>query len=749
MKPVSFYIVQYSICFFSCVQLTLAQVSTGLELQILDVETRLPLEGVVVQVPALGQGTTTDSTGTAYLAGVPGGQVRLHCQLLNYRPLETTLTVPGRHVLTLLPEPAQLPDVVVSGTLAPVSRADSPVPVEVLNPAFFRQTASTNVLEIFQHTNGIRTQLNCSVCGTGDLHINGLEGPYTAVLLDGMPIVSSLAGIYGLQGIPTALIERVEVVKGPASTLYGSEAMGGLINIITKQVATAPRFTADWQASSWLENNLDLGGTFRKGRHGLLLGASGYGYFTPRDLNADGFTDLPVQQRASVFAKYSLDRPGARAASLMVRYMKEDRWGGQLNWTPAERGGDRVYGESIRTDRLEALASYRLPVALTALTLQASYVWHFQDSYYGTTFIRANQHVGFAQLLWQHDLGPRHALTGALVARLTLTDDNLPILASVPAVHRQFLPGVLVQHEWKPGTRHTLLTGMRLDRHSAHGFIPSPRVNYRWKLTDQTTLRAGVGNGFRVVNVFTEDHAAATGSRTVVFANRLRPETAWNATLHLRHTFASETGYLTLEPTVFYTWFQNQIVPDFDTQPDQIIYDNINNGYGISRGAGLQLEGGLSRWPVRFTLGGSYLDNYRMLDGTRTNNLLTERFIGAFSLSYEVRRWRLHLEYSGQVVGPMQLPVFENDPRPGYSPWYSFQTLQVRKGVGRKWELYAGVKNLLDFRPPANSILRSFDPFDRTVDDPVTNPNNFTFDASYVFAPFQGRRAFAGVRYTF
>jgi outer membrane receptor for ferrienterochelin and colicins len=97
----------------------------------------------------------------------------------------------------------------------------------------------------------------------------------------------------------------------------------------------------------------------------------------------------------------------------------------------------------------------------------------------------------------------------------------------------------------------------------------------------------------------------------------------------------------------------------------------------------------------------------------------------------------------------MRLPVFENDPRPEYSPWFSLQTLQLRKGLGKQWELYAGVKNLLHFRPPANSILRPFDPFDRTVDDPVANPYGFTFDATYVFAPFQGRRGFAGVRYTF
>ena len=100
---------------------------------------------------------------------------------------------------------------------------------------FSERNPTPSIFESLQNVNGIRPQLNCNVCNTGDIHINGLEGPYTFVLIDGMPIVSGLSTVYGLSGIPQSLIERVEIVKGPASTLYGSEAVGGIINIITKQ----------------------------------------------------------------------------------------------------------------------------------------------------------------------------------------------------------------------------------------------------------------------------------------------------------------------------------------------------------------------------------------------------------------------------------------------------------------------------------------------------------------------------------
>src|SRR5690606_37940377 len=128
-----------------------------------------------------------------------------------------------------------------------------------------------NIFEALQNINGVRPQINCNVCNTGDIHINGLEGPYTLVLIDGMRIVSGLSTVYGLSGIPNSLIEQVEIVKGPASSLYGSEAVGGLINIITKLPENAPLFLADSFTSSWGEFNLDLGLKAKIGENGSLL----------------------------------------------------------------------------------------------------------------------------------------------------------------------------------------------------------------------------------------------------------------------------------------------------------------------------------------------------------------------------------------------------------------------------------------------------------------------------------------------
>ncbi len=124
----------------------------------------------------------------------------------------------------------ELDEVVVSGTLKPMRKLQTPVPVEIITAAFLKQNPTANNFDALQNVNGLRPQNNCNVCNTGDIRINGLDGPYTMVTIDGMPIVSALGTVYGLSGIPNSMIDRIEVVKGAASTLYGSEAIGGLIN---------------------------------------------------------------------------------------------------------------------------------------------------------------------------------------------------------------------------------------------------------------------------------------------------------------------------------------------------------------------------------------------------------------------------------------------------------------------------------------------------------------------------------------
>jgi len=710
-------------------------------------------------------GVVADSIGNFQLKNVPPGQYSLRISSLGYIAYNQNISLhKGENLLS--PELELDPDmateeVVITGTLKPVQRMESAVPVEVYNPTFFRKNPTPNVFEALQNINGVRPQLNCNVCNTGDIHINGLEGPYTMILLDGMPIVSGLSTVYGLSGIPNSMIERVEIVKGPASSLYGSEAVGGLINIITKTPNNAPIVSADFFGTSWQEANLDVGLRAKLGEKvSVLTGINGFLYDNPIDNNGDNFTDVTLQKRVSVFQKWNVQRKENRVMSLAARYYYEDRWGGEMNWTSEYRGGDEIYGESIYTERMEVLGAYQLPMREKVL-LSFSFNSHDQNSVYGDMPYLGLQRISFGQMTWDKKVQNHDLLFGAAL-RHTFYDDNTTATSlesnneSINDPSRVWLPGVFIQDEITFSEPHKLLIGLRYDHHSAHGSIFTPRVAWKWKVNDQQIFRLNAGTGFRAVTLFTEDHAALTGAREVIIEEDLLPEQSYNINLNYMHkVFTSMGHFISFDVTAFYTYFTNQIVPDYDTDPNLILYANLE-GYAVASGISANVDIALANG-LKILVGATAMDNYLMEDGQRTIPVLNERFNGTWAVSYTFPKLRLSVDYTGNLYGPMRLPTLgELDPRAEFSPWWSLQNIQFtyasKKG---NWEIYGGIKNLLDFTPPANSIARAFDPFDRQVAfDPdgnvlptASNPYALTFDPSYVYAPNQGRRGFMGVRF--
>ena len=608
--------------------------------------------------------------------------------------------------------------------------------------------------------NGVRPQLNCNVCNTGDIHINGLEGPYTFVLIDGMPIVSGLSTVYGLTGIPQALIQRVEVVKGPASTLYGSEAVGGIINIITKKPSNSPMLFVNSFSSSWGEVNTDIG--FKYNASKKIQGLLGINYFNYQNIidnNNDNFTDLTLQNRISIFNKLNFERKNNKLFTVAFRYVYEDRWGGETNWNKSFRGTDLVYGESIYTSRWETFGTYELPTTEN-IRLQFSANGHHQDSFYGTDSYKADQLIAFGQLVYNKKIKKTHDLLFGIAYRYTTYDDNTFATSESDGVTNKpsiiHLPGVFIQDEMNLNNQHKLLIGARYDYNSLHGTIFSPRVNYKWNSkNNKNILRFSVGNGFRVANIFTEDHAALSGAREVVFEGELSPEISWNANVNYVKKISINNTLVSLDASGFYTHFNNRILPDYETDPNKIIYANLN-GFSVSKGVSLNSD---ISFPLGLTMniGATLMDVSIHENNIKKRQLLTESFSGVWSISYKLKKSKIKIDYTGNVYGPMKLPLLsELDPRKGESPWFSIQNIQVTKNIGTSWEMYGGIKNILNFTPVRNSIARSSDPFDTGVvfnssGEAIATTNNpyaLTFDPSYVFASNQGIRGFLGLRYT-
>ena len=575
-----------------------------------------------------------------------------------------------------------------------------------------------------------------------------------------MPIVSGLSTVYGLTGIPQALIQRVEVVKGPASTLYGSEAVGGIINIITKKPSNSPMLFVDSFSSSWEEINTDIG--FKYNASKKIQGLLGINYFNYQNIidnNNDNFTDLTLQNRISIFNKLNFERRNNKLFTVAFRYVYEDRWGGETDWNKSFRGTDLVYGESIYTSRWETFGTYELPTTEN-IRLQFSANGHHQDSFYGTDSYKADQLIAFGQLVYNKKIKKKHDLLFGIAYRYTTYDDNTFATSESDGVTNKasiiHLPGVFIQDEMNLTNQHKLLIGARYDYNSLHGTIFSPRVNYKWNSkNNKNILRFSVGNGFRVANIFTEDHAALSGAREVVFDGELSPETSWNANVNYVKKISINNTLVSLDASGFYTHFNNRILPDYETDPNKIIYANLN-GFSVSKGVSLNSD---ISFPLGLTMniGATLMDVSIHENNIKKRQLLTESFSGVWSISYKLKKSKIKIDYTGNVYGPMKLPLLsELDPRKGESPWFSIQNIQITKNIGTSWEMYGGIKNILNFTPARNSIARSSDPFDTGVvfnssGEAIATENNpyaLTFDPSYVYASNQGIRGFLGLRYT-
>ncbi|MDP2174547.1 MAG: TonB-dependent receptor [Bacteroidota bacterium] len=723
-----------------------------------------PVSNAIIRIQGTKGFSRSDSSGRFLFRNIKNEKILLVIECVGFEKKEQSVMLKNLKnqtlVIQLKEEIAQIGEFVMTGTMRKTTKNESPIVVESYNSSFLKKNMTPNLFEALQTINGVRPQINCSVCNTGDIHINGLEGPYTMVLIDGMPIVSSLASVYGLSGIPNAMIERIEIVKGPASSLYGSEAIGGLINVITKKAEYAPLVSFSSMATSWHEFNQDLSFKLKiNSKTNLLTGINHFYNSKIFDKNQDNFTDIALQNRLSIFNKISFERKEQREFNIGVRFLTEDRWGGETQWQRPFRGGDSVYGESVFTNRLELIGVYQLPIK-EKVNLQFSYNAHHQNSAYGNTSYIAKQNSFFVQAVWQKKVKQYDFLAGVALRQTTYRDNLLSAFISDSLLKNQaaWLPGLFIQAEKKLSEAHQVLTGIRFDYHPQHGLIFTPRLAYKYKHNPTTVLRLNAGTGFRVVNLLTEEHAVMTGARIIQVENVLKPEQSINTNFNYSKTILlPKKSMLNIEGSVFYNYFQNRIVPNYDIDPNKIIFDNIDGyfyTFGSSLSAHLIMQNGLNA-----NIGITAIDVQSIVNHEKIRPVLTEQFSGTWSIAYKLKRFKTLIDYSGNLYSPMRLPVLsEDDPRKVNSPWWSIQNIQFTYQGFKKMKIYGGIKNLLNYTPNRGNpfiIARANDPFDKQVKYDIQgnvlktpeNPYGMTFDPTYIFAPNQGIRYFMGLSF--
>jgi outer membrane receptor for ferrienterochelin and colicins len=511
-------------------------------------------------------------------------------------------------------------DVVVTATRTRKGLEDVPVRTHVVSKELMRATQARNLADAVEYTTGVRVESNCQNCNFSQIRLLGLEGPYTQILMDGQPMISSLAQVYGIEQIPTRMIDRIEVVKGGGSALYGPGAIGGVVNVIPREAPrTGGGISADFASmgadSFDLQPSVNASGSFDWVSPGGRSRFTGFGQLdrvAPFDVDGDGFTEV---------SRRDLEAYGARYNQYVFGY------DGRLTFDfnrmhEYRRGGDRIdlppnevfIAEELDSTRNAASIGWmHSPSSAFDYMLTASYSAMERDSYYGT-FMDPNAfgytEDGLFVLDGQanHYLGQGHLLSwGGQLSTEDLRDSQPAYDRLIDETYQNI--GAFAQYDWAFARGWQMLAGMRLDKHSAVGrAIASPRLALMYSPQENFDVRLSLATGFRAPQAFDEDlHLSAIGGQPalIFLSPDLKEERSANIMAGFEFKPVIGIGQGLIEVNGFYTrlldLFHNIEADDPGTPMFEFLKVNLGGArvYGIEANIGwgigddLILQGGV------------------------------------------------------------------------------------------------------------------------------------------------------------
>lgn len=472
-------------------------------------------------------GTTTDATGHYYLKNLPEGEFTLVMKALGYKTIEQQVKLKRGKTLEInfeaVEDAVSLDGVVVSANRNETTRRMAPSLVNVLDSKTFETAHTTSLADGLNFQPGVRVENNCQNCGFQQVRINGLEGPYTQILVDSRPIFSALTGVYGLEQIPANMIERVEVMRGGGSALFGSSAIAGTINIITKEPlrnSAQLAHSLTMIGGSRPDNNTTFNASLVTDNHkaGVYLFGQGR-HRSAYDDDGDGYSELGKLEAKTLGFRSYLKTSNYAKLTFEYHNISEFRRGGNLMDQPphetdiTEQTDHQINGGGLKFDLFSKNEHHRLSVYTSAQhTKRQSYygAGHDPNAYGRTTDMTF---VGGTQYNYEADrclFMPATFTGGMEYSYDDLQDRMLGYNRTIAqTVH---IGSLFAQNEWK-NHYWSLLIGGRLDKHNLmNHVIFSPRANLRYNPTDDVNLRLSYSNGFRAPQAFDEDlHVTAVG----------------------------------------------------------------------------------------------------------------------------------------------------------------------------------------------------------------------------------------------
>ncbi len=732
---------------------------------VIDKSTGEHVSYISIRLKGTTMGVMTDATGHYFIKNIPEGAYVIEVKSIGYATQERQISVrKGETVeinFNIVPEQISLDEVVVTSNRNVTTRRMAPSLVKVLDVSTLTKVNAASIADGLNFQPGVRVEDNCQNCGFQQVRINGLDGHYSQILIDSRPIFSALSGVYGLEQIPANMIERVEVVRGGGSALFGSSAVGGTVNIITREplhnsASAAHTSTSIGGSNSWDHNTmLNSSLVTDNGKAGIYV----YGQHRQRDSydhDGDGFSELPMLRslifgtrayyKTSLFSKLTLEYHGIN---------EKRRGGDNLQLPPheamiAEQTEHSVNGGGISFD-------YFTPNYKNKLNVYASAQNTNRDSYYGAgqdlnaygkthdlTLVAGAQYMhSFDKFLFM----PAEMTAGAEYNYDALSDD-------APGYDRYIdqkvhIGSVYFQNEWK-NKRWGFLIGARLDKHNlVKNLIFSPRINIRYNPTKDINIRASYSEGFRAPQAFDEDlHIMAVAGEVslIELDPNLKEEKSRSvsASVDIYQKLGEVPANFLLEG--FFTDLSDAFVMEHigEDATGNAIIQRRNGGGGQVFGVNFEARAAFSHW-VDAQLGVTWQRSlYKSPEkwsedpdvAAATEMFRTPDWYGFFTCTVKPIK-HLAIDLSGTYTGQMwvqHLAGYIEKDRLERTPDFFNANVKVAYDIALSRELMlqlqAGVQNIFD------AYQKDFD----------KGPNR---DSGYIYGPSTPRSYFFGVKLNF
>lgn len=702
-------------------------------------ETNQPIIGANVYWEGTQLGTTTDTEG-AFSLETKTNINNLVVSYIGYTTIVVPVNNPDQPLRITLTGEVALDEVVVSerkmGTIA--SRT-SVLQTQKITYDEICRAACCNLAESFETNPSVDVSYADAATGARQIKLLGLAGTYVQMLTENYPNFRGAASLYGLDYVPGAWMESIQVSKGTSSVKNGYEALAGQINVEFKKPPTADIFSVNLFGSDAgrYEGNADASWHINDNLStGLLVHYSNDKM--QHDGNDDGFLDTPLKEQVNLMNRWAhrLDR---YVAQYGVRYLHESRTGGQATKHHDFADPYRVH---LNTNRAELFTKQAYiidneKVESVALILSGSY--HEQKSMYDRTPYNVYQNNVYASLLYEKEFSKAHSLSAGLSMNYDGFDENIMQDGVRNVFDRtEVVPGAYAQYTYNLNDKLILLGGIRADYSSLYDFFVTPRVHIKYNPLEWFHIRASAGKGFRTANILAENNFLLSSSRKMIIADNLDQEEAWNTGLNLSFYIPLFGKELTLNGEWYYTNFLKQVVVDMDSDPHAVRFYNLD---GKSYSNSFQIE---ATYPFfrGFTLTAAYRytdakTDYRNAEGVtqRLKKPLVSDYKGLVTASYQtpLKKWQFDLTGQFNGGGRMPTPDAEN---PLWEPNFNAYTVvnaQITKYF-RRWSIYVGAENLFDYKQ-SHPIIDA------------ENPRGDNFDGSMVWGPVHGRKIYAGLRF--